>query len=466
MSPLTRRSLLGSLSGLAVLTAVPPAAATATAGRSGTGPGHGTGSGDGDAVLDALARAARPLRSTDPEHGDERDLAPLGAALGSVPVVALGEVAHGTHEITTLRHRVFRYLVRAKGFTAFALEVGWATGLRLNAYVRHGEGDPRALMERELGDGKWPWHLQEYLDLFRWMREHNVRHPDAPVEFLGMDFAYPRIDDLLFERVLGYVAEHHPAHRAEFAEGYRELWEHAAEPDFSALPQPERRRIAARARRAARDLQRLGAGADPHPDPDRVGFAWTVQHARVIAQSATLLAYDLTDEAEIPLAMRYRDWLMAENTAWWHRHTGQRMLLAAHSGHTAYVTYEPESYPKIQGEFLRETLGADYLSIGTTFGAGTVTVPDGDGVWREESFGPPRPGSSEHALERAGALAGAPDFLLDPRTAPRPARDWLHATRPTRDIGPPGDPYRPYALGAGHDLLVHLRRFRAATPLE
>ncbi|MET9643724.1 erythromycin esterase family protein [Streptomyces syringium] len=450
MSPLSRRSLLAALPALGFSATARPAHA-----RNAPAPGDRAG-----AVVAAVARACRPLRSTEP-FGDLGDLRPLGAAIGDVPVVGLGEVAHGTHELVTLKHRVFRYLVEQKGFRTFALEAGWGAGLRIDAYVREGTGDPRTIMEEEFGNGKWPWHVREYLDLITWMREHNVRHPKSPVRFMGNDLAYPRIDDMLFERVLGYVGRRHPALRPKFDGLYGALWAHAAETDFSALPPAERRRLAGLARRAVSILEGL------RPGPDRAAHDWAVQHARVIEQTATLLAFDLKDPATWPEAMRYRDELMAWNTAWWYRHTGHKVLLAGHNGHTAYETYDPTRYPVSQGAYLRKLLGeGDYLSVGTTFGRGSATVPGDDGKWRTEEFAPPRAGSSEELLERVGHETRYRDFLVDLRAAPPAARDWAHRARPTRDIGPPGDPYRPFALGRGHDVLVHLHAFRAAHPLS
>ncbi|MFG3256527.1 erythromycin esterase family protein [Streptomyces sp. NPDC048172] len=442
MSSVPRRALLATLPALALGAAVPGVArATATG---------------GGGVVAALTRAARPLRSTSP-HGPLGDLRPLGAALGEVPVVALGEAVHGAHEMFTLKHRVFRYLVEEKGFTTFALETGWGAGLRLDAYVRTGEGDLGALMERELGGGAWPWYVEEYRSLLTWMRAHNVRHPEAPVRFMGNDLCHPRIDGALFTYVERHVARHHPELRRVFGPLHRELRAHATTESFSALPGPRRRALAERARAAVRRLAARHDTRDAH--------TWAVQHARVIAQTATLLSYDLKDPGETREAMRYRDELMALNTAWWHRHTGGKVLLSAHNGHTAYETYDPGHYPETQGAYLRRALGRDYLSVGTTFGSGTSTVPDGEGRWQTETHGAPRAGSSEATLDEAGAALPGGNFLLDVRTAPPVARAWLHTSRPTRDVGPPGDPYRPYVLGRGHDVLVHLHAFRAARPL-
>jgi erythromycin esterase len=421
-----------------------------------TAPAHASVRGDTTAVLGALTRAAHPLRGTAPV-GDLSDLRPLGAAIGETPVVALGEVVHGAHELFALKHRVFRYLVREKGFTTFALETSWTSGLRLNEYVRHGTGDPWAIMEEEFSGGAWPWGVHEYLALVRWMRAHNLRHPTRPVQFMGNDLAHPRIPATLFARVTGYAARHHPALGVRLEGLYRGLRAHASTAAFTALPEPERHRIAADVRLAHRLLAAQPSGTDP------VAFGWAVQHARVLAQTATLMSYDFADPQQVPLAMRYRDELMADNTAWWHRQTGQKILLSAHNGHTGYETYDPVHYPVTQGAYLRRLLGSDYLTIGTTFGHGASTVPDdATGAWILHRFGPPRAGSSEHLLHQVPHRA----YLIDLRRTPPPARQWLRQTRPTRAIGPPGDPYRPYALAEGHDLLIHVRALSPARPLR
>lgn len=95
-----------------------------------------------------LARVAKPLRSTEagaPGH----DLRPLGRMIGSAKIVGLGEATHSSRQFFTTKHRVFRYLVEEQGFTTFALEAPWSTGLVLNEYVLHGKGDPEKLMRKE-----------------------------------------------------------------------------------------------------------------------------------------------------------------------------------------------------------------------------------------------------------------------------------------------------------------------------
>jgi erythromycin esterase len=404
-----------------------------------------------DAPVRALARAAEPLG----------DLRPLEKAVGSATIVGVGEATHGSSEFFTTKHRLFRYLVEHQGFTTYALEANWSAGLRLNDHVLYGKGDPRTIMREEFQESYLIWHTREYLDLIRWMRQHNLRHPQRPVQFMGNDLAYagPR----LFDEVTGYVAEHYPRLLPEFRRLYA-----ASRPTGGVeetikanlrRPLPERRAMAADVQRALALLERQ------RPGPDLQRHAWVVQHARAIAQTGTEFSYDLFDPAQVGAAMRYRDQVMAENTVWWQRRTGHRMLLSAHNGHVRLETNSPELYPKVQGTFLREMVGDDYVSVGFTFGRGSfnaLDLTDPAEPLRTFSVGPPAPGSNEHTLERVAPH----DYYLDLRTAPRAARAWLGATRPSRDIGNawPAEP-EPLRLATSYDVLIHLHRVTAADRL-
>ncbi|CAM5544036.1 Erythromycin esterase family protein OS=Streptomyces alboniger OX=132473 GN=CP975_32310 PE=4 SV=1 [Streptomyces alboniger] len=157
--------------------------------------------------------------------------------------------------------------------------------------------------------------------------------------------------------------------------------------------------------------------------------------------------------------MLERDRVMAANTAWWQRQTGDKVLLSAHNAHVAYVSYDPR-YPKMQGAFLRDRLGERYTSIGFTFDRGGLMAQSQDSeVWKPRSLAPAAPGMNEHTLDQVRH----DDYYLDTRTAPAAARRWLGEPRPTRSIGTayPDGPYK-IALGRSHDVLIHLHEVTAA----
>ncbi|MGP3976297.1 erythromycin esterase family protein [Streptomyces sp. 8N114] len=108
------------------------------------------------------------------------DLRPLAAWIGDGPqVVAVGAATRAAHELSTLQHRLVRLLVEERGFRTVALEGDDPVEVGLDAYVRTGQGDPRAMLA-----GARPfWRTAEILELVRWMRAYNDRHPHDPVRF-------------------------------------------------------------------------------------------------------------------------------------------------------------------------------------------------------------------------------------------------------------------------------------------
>ncbi|MFJ7067397.1 erythromycin esterase family protein [Streptomyces sp. NPDC101115] len=402
-----------------------------------------------------LALTARPLSDT----------RTLERIVGSAKVVGIGEATHSSAEFFEAKHRIFERLVEEQGFTTFALEANWSTGLLVDDYVRFGRGDIRKIMRDEFQNAYAFWNTEEYLDLFTWMRRHNLRHPQHQVRFMGNDLGYAGPN--LFDEVTGHVARTRPELLPRFHGLYRASRPAGGDVDgwmnaYLVKPLAERRAMAADVNRALALLERQRpAGRDRAA---REAHTWAVQHARAIAQVGTEYSYDLTSEEHVGEAMLYRDRIMAENTVWWQRHTGDRMVLSAHNGHVGYETTMPKQYPRTQGAFLRDALGRDYVTVGAAFGRGSFNAHDagtpGEPV-RVFSVGPLGPDSNEHVLDR---VAPRP-FLLDLRTTTPAAREWLGGARPTRAIGtlyPWPDDTTPVRLAASYDAVMHFPEISAA----
>ncbi|MCP9945093.1 erythromycin esterase family protein [Streptomyces somaliensis] len=447
--PIGRRGLLALTAALAATAVAAPAASAAPPLAPGAPPAPPTG------VVRSLERAAHPLRSTEP-GGSTADLRALDAMVGGAEVVGLGEATHGSHEFFAMKHRVFRYLVEERGFTTFALEMSWSAGLRIDEYLQGGPGDPRRIARETLAGT--PWEREEFVRLIGWMRGHNSRHPDRRVHFMGDDLGGPKLGDHIFERVLSSVATARPEALPRLRELYAGL--RPFDDIFAHLrkPLPEREENAARAGEALD----LVAG---HRDAGGEDYAWTVQHARNIAQTFAFATVDLADPASVTAAERLRDQAMADNVLWWRRRTGHRMLLSAHNGHVGYLSTHPDMYPRTQGAVLRDRLGRDYAAIGFTFAGGSFLTKDTslDGDWKPITVPAARPGMHEHTLDRVGYR----DFYVDLRTAPAGARAWLDRPRPVYDAGSTftPDPLPTLAVGRAYDVLVHLNRVRAADEL-
>ncbi|WP_149823811.1 erythromycin esterase family protein [Streptomyces tailanensis] len=409
----------------------------------------------GGPVVSALERAAYPLDTVEP-RGNARGLRPLDRMIGDARVVGLGEATHSSHDFFAMKDRVFRHLVETKGFRTFALEGSWSTGLRLNDYVLYGKGDVRRIMRVEFqADYLW-WNNTDFLALLEWMRAHNQRHPRDPVQFMGNDLGWAGPE--LYDKVIEYVAGAHPDLRDRFAELYRGLRPTVPLAEYMnqymTKPLAERRNMAARAGEALELLRKRSPGAD------RAAYDWAVQHATVVDQVARFFAFDFfDDEAQLAEAMRYRDQVMADNTAWWQEHTGTKVLLSAHNAHVGYESNDPAKYPRMQGAFLRDRLGDAYLSVGFTFDRGSFNATGPDGKVQRFTVGAAGPGTNEHTLDRVRYR----DYVVDLRTTPEAARSWLVRARPTRSIGTAyPDPEYDIALARNHDVLIHLHDIEAA----
>ena len=318
----------------------------------------------------ALTGAAIPLRSTAPDNclpNSQR----LAAIFSRAQVIGAGEATHGSQQFFSFKDCLFRYLVDNQGFGTFALETDWAGGLRINAYVLSGRGDIRKIMRQEFQGVMQLWNNREYLSLIEWMRAYNAEHT-SKVQFMGDDIELASTQ--MFDAVQRYVDDHYPSLRSLFTQLY-----HGQRPtgnvgtaihEYRTRPLRERRDMAARAERAFELLSAQQAGTDPQE------YAWILQQARVIAQVAHFEASDFNSTEGHTQGDLYRDQAMADNVLWWRQFTSSKILLSADNGHVGYLSGS-SLYPRTQGSFFRQQLGAAYIAIRATFDSGSLTLSTG-----------------------------------------------------------------------------------------
>uniref|UniRef100_UPI00215D8845 erythromycin esterase family protein n=1 Tax=Streptomyces phytophilus TaxID=722715 RepID=UPI00215D8845 len=316
------------------------------------------------------------------------DLRPIVAAIGDAEVAGVGEATHNSRQFFTFRDRLFRHLAEKKGYRTFVLETNWSAGVRIDAYIRGGEGDIRRIMREEFQNSYRLWNTREYLDLFAWMRAYNQRH-DRQIRFVGNDIALA--GPVLFDKVTSYVHDRHPDLLPEVARLYAgqrpEGSVDEAMEKYMGLPLAERRDMHRRAGAAyelLRDRRPAGGGA---------AYELALQHARVIAQVARMYAFDFDDP----------------------------VLVAGHNAHLSYEPIDPEQFPTTAGAVLRERLGGRYVSLRTTFDRGSFNAIGAGGELGTFTVGPAPAGSNEYLLDQVPYR----DFALDLRTVGEPARGWL-----------------------------------------
>ncbi len=184
--------------------------------------GHAAWAGDPTpAQLQWIREHALPFRSADPA-GSLDDLLSLKAAIGDARIVALGEGTHGTREFFQMKHRLVRLLAEELGFTIFSIEANLPEAYRLNDYVLHGRGDPRALIA---GMHFWTWNTEEVLAMVEWMRAYNASGRGR-IEFTGFDMQFA---PSAMDNVVAFLGECDPEYAEEVDKQYAALRK-AAEP--------------------------------------------------------------------------------------------------------------------------------------------------------------------------------------------------------------------------------------------
>ena len=139
-----------------------------------------------------------PLNSFSELDSNFNDFKPLDSIFSKVQLVGAGESTHGTHEFTTMRHRLFRYLVENHDYNTFFLEADYGACMRVNAYV-NGQEDTltQAIQEIRL----WPWKTEEMKSLVEWMKIYNSNH-NRKLQFIGCDMQLINDDYLALNRLL------------------------------------------------------------------------------------------------------------------------------------------------------------------------------------------------------------------------------------------------------------------------
>ena len=375
-----------------------------------------------------LAEHAAPLRTVavvDPP--DDADLALFARIVGDARIVALGESTHGTREFFQAKHRLLEHLVRAHGFSVFALEANQLAVERVNRYVQGGEGTGAEALRSLFG----VWNTEEMLALVEWARGWNAAHPHRPLRFAGFDVQDHRTP---VDSLRAFLQDAEPAllPRLEALAG-----EYRAQRSF-ATPQVEdtvRERWYAQTETLWSEIgaRRSAWLAVAGTRADSVRAEWAVQSANLLRQAARF---------NVRLSSPERDSLLAANLEWLLETLapGERAVVWAHDIHVSRGGDPERSFNRgaQMGAFVSRRYGAGYrvFSLLTYDGTFAATRSLSDYRLIEAEGFPAPPASLEgvlHALPRPAESVG---FVVDLRDA-REDNDgrWLWTPRPIRHIG-------------------------------
>jgi erythromycin esterase len=365
-----------------------------------------------DAIVAWLRSRATPLTPDgDLDPGQARA---LDALVGDAPLVAMGEATHGSAEFADWRRRVFETLVRDKGFTVYAVEVGWPDALALDDYVVTGRGDPVHAIHALT---TWKDETTETLSLVSWMRAYNADPKHAKkVHFEGFDVYTPSAVPL----ILAYLAKVDPAAKEEAHATLAPFADVGCDTTYPTLPEEKRAQVTkAVDALVARFDEKHGTYAAKSSEEE---WARARQLVRIVQQAETSYV-DWESE---------RDPQMAENVGWLVRHQpGTKLLLDAHSGHVSAVANLRDL-----GERLRKEWGRGYVPIGFAFGEGGFLALDRTNGKHSNDLLPFALGRApEDTFDGALGLAKFPAFLVDLRATDGPVGAWLRSPQRAHSIG-------------------------------
>ena len=115
----------------------------------------------------------------------ENDLDKIYEIADHIKILGMAEATHGQQQITKIRMKIFKNLVKKHNYTVFVLEDQYSCCEKINQYIKTGKGNPRKLLLELM----WFWWSFDMLFLIRWMRKYNLKHNNV-LDFKGIDIQY------------------------------------------------------------------------------------------------------------------------------------------------------------------------------------------------------------------------------------------------------------------------------------
>ncbi|MBS9802437.1 erythromycin esterase family protein [Bacillus toyonensis] len=394
-------------------------------------------------IVKSIQSQAYPLKTIEPSKPFE-DLKPLKKMIGSAQYVALGENTHGSSEIFTMKFRLVKYLVTEMGFTNFTMEENWGSGLKLNEYIQTGKGNPREFLNLL-------YPTDEIIAMIEWMKDYNADPSNKKkIQFIGLDLK--ALDQGCFNKVIDYVRLYRPDLLAEVEENYKELSAfHGSTQEYMDLAPEMKEKFKANAERVARLLKDENKQADTEIDSPE--YIWVKATANAIEKFTTMLIPN-----DYPSVLKLHEQYMADYAMWAQETLGGKTMVWGHNIHIAKGIIDEELYPYVAGQFLKERLDNNYVTIGSTTTEGNFTLYSAtEGKITTDPI-PQDVNSFNYTLGKVPYNM----FLLDNRHLKGPAEKWVKTKRPLLSIGarllPNQSAYFDNSLLEQFDIIFHIRK--------
>ncbi|PGM55950.1 erythromycin esterase family protein [Bacillus sp. AFS053548] len=398
-------------------------------------------------IVNSIESQAKQLKTIEPSKPFD-DLKPLKNMIGSAQYVGLGENTHGSSEIFTMKFRLVKYLVTEMGFTNFGMEEDWGNGLKLNEYIQTGKGNPREFL-------KLLYPTDEIIAMIEWMKDYNADPTNKKkIQFIGLDLK--TMDQSVFNKVTDYVKQHRPDIRAEVEENYKELSSYTGSIQEYMQLAPE---IKEKYKANAEKVVQLLNDENEQANTERVSseFIWVKETANAIEKFTTMLLPN-----DYPSIVKLHDQYLADHAMWAQETFGGKTMVWAHNIHIAKGIIDEKLYPNVAGQFLKERVDNNYVSIGSTTTEGKFTLyseynPSTGGKIATDAI-PQDVNSFNYILGKVPYNL----FLLDNRHLNGQAKKWVREKRPLLSIGgqllPNVSVYYDTSLLEQFDIIFHIRK--------
>ncbi|PHF86839.1 erythromycin esterase, partial [Bacillus toyonensis] len=371
-------------------------------------------------IVKSIQSQAHPLKTIEPSK-PFGDLKPLKKMIGSAQYVGLGENTHGSSEIFTMKFRLVKYLVTEMGFTNFTMEEDWGNGLKLNEYIQTGKGNPREFL-------KLLYPTDEIIAMIEWMKDYNADPSNKKkIQFIGLDLK--TMDQSVFNKVIDYVKQHRPDLRAEVEENYKDLSSFTGSiQEYMNLAPEMKAKFKANTEKVAQLLK--DEKEQTNKDVGSSEYIWVKATANAIEKFTTMLLSN-----DYPNVIKLHEQYLADHAMWAQETLGGKTMVWAHNIHMAKGIIDEKLYPYAAGQFLKERLDNNYVTIGSTTTEGNFTLyseynPSTGGKIATDTI-PQNVKSFNYTLGKVPYKM----FLLDNRHLKGHAEKWVRAKRPLLSIG-------------------------------
>jgi erythromycin esterase len=289
---------------------------------------------------------------------DEKELKPLNKLIGNAKIVGLGENSHGSSSIFKVKLRLVKYLVKNLGFTLFALESPAVECDLINQYVLYGKASKREVIQNLVYK---LWQNEDILNIVEWIKTYNET-AKIKVEFRGVDCQ----NSISALKYLLEVKKGNPLHNTEVNK-LKQLF------DYS-LKEKKRWEVVYQQLNKVDSIYEIDKTADK------------IKRYLLIFRQGLTFHSESTD-------YKLRDQYMADNVDWLIKHgrSSEKIIVSADNQHINKST-------SVQGGYLNQMYGKDYVNIGFTYRAGHYAA---DGPEKVYDVHPPYLGTYEYFLSKS-----------------------------------------------------------------